>query len=549
MNSWVKETFRRMSLEQKLGQLMVSYMDNEGDIYDLACKGALGGLYSVGSKTVRGAAEWIRDLQKEAQIPLLMCSDFEYGNTFEGGTSLPSSLAIGATGDPELAREAGRMTAREVKAIGFRLMGSPVCDINCNPRNPIVNIRSYGETPEKVSEMAVAYLEGVQGEGVHACLKHFPGHGDTDEDSHRVLPRVRHEMDRMESVELAPFAAGIAAGGKCVMTTHIIFSALDPEHPATMSLPVLKLLLREKMGFRGVILSDAMAMHAIAQNYEFDQAVGLAIQAGCDAIIPSESMRTFESLKKAHRDGVISESRIDESAMRILAAKAELDLVGTLPDPDEAEPVAADPEHKALARRIASDSIALLADSEHLLPLTSARAGKTGVIIISNCEGEDVDRDELRIFEAALRCRLSVGEAYHATPTAIPEVDPDQFDTLLVGLFIQLKAYNVESGRIPDAPKAFLEGLLKKKKNVFLLSFGSPYPLAEISGLRGGLCAFSDSRVSIEAAVGVLTGEIPPKGEVPSSLKRWSTPTSHPLPLDLKAVNMEEDRKAEEHCI
>ena len=520
MDSWAQKTFQRMTLEQKLGQLMISYMDDEGDICELARKGALGGLYSVGSKTVRGAAEWIRDLQKEAQIPLLICSDFEIGNSFDGGTGLLSSLAIGATGEPELAREAGRMTAREVRAMGFRFIGSPVCDINTNPRNPIINIRSYGETPERVSEMAVAYLEGVQGEGVCACLKHFPGHGDTDEDSHRVLPRLPHDMERMEHVELAPFAAGIAAGAKCVMTSHIIFAALDPEHPATMSRPVLHGLLREKMGFGGIIISDAMAMHAIAHNYEYDEAVGLAIQAGCDAIIPSESMRTFESLQKAHRDGVISDSRIDESVMRILTAKEELDLAGTLPDPDEAERIADDPEHVALARRIADASIALLEDFGHLLPLTTDRAGNTGVIIISNYESEGADTDEWRDFEAALRSRLSVGEVYYATPTSIPQVDPDRFDTLLVGLFIQLRAYNPESGRLPDAPKTFLEGLLEKTKHVFLLSFGSPYPLAEISGLRGGLCAFSDSRVSIEAAVGVLTGEFSAKGKVPPSLKR-----------------------------
>ena len=520
MESWAQKTFASMSLEQKLGQLMVSYMDDEGDIYDLARKGALGGLYSIKGKTVREATEWTRDLQREAQIPLLICSDFESGSTFDGGTSLPSSLAIGAAGDPELARAAGRMTAREVKAIGYRLMGSPVCDINNNPRNPIVNIRSYGETPEIVSKMAVAYMEGVQSEGIYACLKHFPGSGDMDQDTHRVLPTLPYDMERMERVELAPFAAGIAAGCKSVMTTHIIFSAIDPEHAATMSAPVLNGLLREKMGFQGVILSDAMAMHAIAHNYEFDEAVGLAVQAGCDAIIPSESVRTFESLKKAHRDGLISEARIDESVMRILAAKEELGLVGNLPDPDEAERVADDPEHAATARRIAESSIALLADPDHLLPLTRDRTGKTGVIIMSNYEGKGKDTGEWRGFETALRNRLSVSEVYYVTPTSIPQIDPDRFDTLLVGLFTHLMAYKAESGIIPDAPKALLEDLLGKCENVFLLSFGSPYPLGEISGLRGSLCAFSDCNVSIDAAVGVLNGEIPPKGEVPPSLKR-----------------------------
>ena len=518
MQNWAEKTFQDMTLDQKLGQLMVSYPDDERDIYELARSGALGGLYNVRSKTVRGSAEWIRDIQKEAGIPLLICSDFEYGNHLEGGTRLPSSLAIGATGDPELARAAGRMTAREVKAMGFHLIGGPVCDINSNPRNPIINIRSYGETREKVGAMAAAYVEGVRSEGVLACVKHFPGHGDTEEDSHRVLPRLSHDMERMDRVELVPFAAGIAAGTQCVMSSHIIFEALDKEYPATMSRPVLHGLLREKMGFNGLIVSDAMNMHAIAHNFEFDEAVGLAVRAGCDLLIPSEPFRTLESLRKAHRDGVIGESRIEEAAMRVLSAKEGLGLAGNLPDPEVAQRVADSPEHKALARRIAAASIALFADQDRVLPLTAGRAGKIGLVVVSNYESEGEGTDARLGLEEALRARLSFGEIYHATPTSIPEVDGSRFDTLIVGLFIQLKAYNPESGRLPDVCRIFLESLLEKARKAFVLSFGNPHPVAGISRLRGALCAFSDCEVSVEAAVQALTGEISARGELPPSI-------------------------------
>ena len=281
MKGWAQKTFASMTLEQKLGQLMVSFLDDEGDIRDLARAGALGGLYSVAGRTVREAAEWVADIQQEAAIPLLLCSDFETGSTFAGGTPLPSPMAVGATGDAELAREAGRVTAREVGAIGFRFMGSPVVDIN-RPSNPIVSTRAYGEEPDAVSRMALAYAAGVQSEGVIACLKHFPGTGDIDTDTHMVLPTLPFDLERMNRMELVPYRAGIRAGVRAIMTTHIIFSHFDAEHPATLSRAVLTGLLRERMGFQGIIISDAMAMHAIADNYDFDTAVALAVEAGCD---------------------------------------------------------------------------------------------------------------------------------------------------------------------------------------------------------------------------------------------------------------------------
>ena len=297
MKGWAQRTFAGMTLEQKLGQLMVSFLDDEADIRELARAGALGGLYGVAGRTVRETAESIANMQWEAAIPLLFCSDFETGSIFACGTPLPSAMAVGATGDAELARAAGRVTAREVGAIGFRFMGSPVVDIN-RPDNPIVSTRAFGEEPDVVTRMALAYAEGVQGEGVIACLKHFPGTGDIDADTHMVMPTLPFDLERINRVELVPYRAGIPAGVRAIMTTHIVFSHFDAEHPATLSRAVLTGLLREGMVFQGIVISDALAMHAIADNYDFDTAVALAVEAGCDAIIPNESMRTFEGSQR-----------------------------------------------------------------------------------------------------------------------------------------------------------------------------------------------------------------------------------------------------------
>ncbi len=520
MKNWAQRTFESMTIDQKLGQLMISYLDNEQDIKDLVRKGALGGLFSVHGETVREVAEWVAEIQTEAQIPLLICSDFEAGNTFAGGTRLPSNMAIGATGNPELARKAGQITAREVKAMGFGVMGAPVVDINNNPRNPIINIRSYGEDPSLASRMAVAYLEGVQSEGVFACLKHFPGSGDMEVDTHRLLPVLPYGMERMERIELVPFRAGIAAGVKSIMTTHIIFSALDAEYPATLSHPILTDLLRSRMGFQGIILSDALQMHAIAHNYEFDQAVAMAVEAGCDAIILSEPVRTLEALKKAYTDGRLSEARVAESVQRILVAKEELGLPGSIVDPAEAERIAQNPEHQILARRIAEASIACLADPDQLLPLTSGRSGKVAVVTVSNYESRRENPAEWRQFEQDLRKKFSVAEVFHVTQASRPQIDPNAFDTFLVGVFVRLLAFEQEGGILPAALKVVLQDLLRRGRRTFVLSFGNPYPMAEVLGLKGCLCAFSDCEVSINAVVNVLTGEHPAKGEMPASFKR-----------------------------
>jgi len=526
MRGRARETFERMSVEQKLGQLMVSYLDDEAGIRELARRGALGGLYSVRGNTVREVAAWVAELQREAAIPLLVCSDFERGNPFAGGTALPAAMAVGATGDPELARAAGRLTAREAKAMGFRFLGSPVADVNNNPHNPIINIRSYGEEPGLVAEMAVAYAQGVQAEGVCACLKHFPGHGDTDIDSHRLLPTLPHDMERLESVELVPFRAGIEAGVKAIMTSHIIFSALDRDHPATLSRPVLTDLLRGRMNFTGIIISDAMAMHAIAHNYSFDEAVVAAIQAGCDAIIPSEPRRTLEALQRGYGDGALSPERVDESAMRILEAKEALGLPQPLPDPDKAEEIAGTPQHRAVARRIAESAIAYRGDPIEFEQFRPGQVGAVTLVTISNydarpeaAKGERKAAPEWVWFEQAMRKRFRLRDARHVTPAALPRIEAGACDAIVVGVFVRNLSYRQAGGVLPDGPKAVLERLLAEGHRTVVLSFGNPYPLARVKGLRHYLCAFSEDEASVEAAVSVLAGEITARGTVPPSLR------------------------------
>ncbi len=526
--NWAQTTYAKLTLDQKLGQLMVSYVDNEEDIFDLARRGALGGLYSVCGNTVAEAAAWVAGIQRMSPVPLLICADFERGNEFAGGTALPTAMAVGATGDPNWAHRAGRITALETRAMGFRLLGSPVADINNNPRNPIVNTRSYGDNPELVSRMAVAYLQAVQNEGMYACVKHFPGHGNMAVDSHRVLPTISDPLEQLEAMELAPFQAGIDNGVKSVMPGHIRLSALDPEHPATLSRKVLQGLLRKRMGFEGLILSDAMEMHAVAHNYDFDAAVGLAVEGGCDAVLPSQSIRTHEALKKAYADGVLTENRLQESVLRILSAKEELQLAGSYPDPEAAARVGADPEHKRTARQIAEASIAVYVDEAGLLPLLPARSKGIVAVTVANYDASDIKSSldkaqEKDRFEKALRDNYRVQAIHHITPQQARPFDSIQehdVDAVVVGVFARLMAYNANSGWLPKPVQDLLEHILQKAKNCYVVSFDNPYPLMDVEGLHTCICAFSHAAVSIDAAVKTLSGAIPAQGCMPGLARR-----------------------------
>jgi len=227
-------------------------------------------------------------IKRQAGRPLLIALDQEGGKVSRlrhGFSELPSMRALGATGSAALAREVGALIGRELSAVGFDMNYAPVLDVDTNPENPVIGSRSFGRTPELVSEFGVALAAGLESVGVAACGKHFPGHGDTSQDSHLNLPRLPHSFARLEQVELAPFRAAIAAGIPALMTAHVIFEALDPVYPATMSRPVLHGLLRERLGYEGLIVSDDLEMRAITDHYGVEDAVVRGLDAGVDQFL------------------------------------------------------------------------------------------------------------------------------------------------------------------------------------------------------------------------------------------------------------------------
>ncbi|HEV7299131.1 MAG TPA: beta-N-acetylhexosaminidase [Tepidisphaeraceae bacterium] len=256
--------------------------------------------------------------------PLFIAIDQEGGRVArlrDGFTPIPSMRQLGATGDATLARRAGEVLGRELRAVNIDVNFAPVLDVDTNPANPVIGSRSFGATAALVSEMGTALIAGLQSAGVAASAKHFPGHGDTSQDSHLDLPRLPHDLERLEAVELAPFAAAVRAGVASIMSAHVLFEAIDPEYPATMSAPVLQGILRDRFGYDGVVFSDCLQMNAIAEHYGVEQAVIRGMNAGVDSFLichhANVQIEGIEALVKAVKDGRVSQARIAQANRRI----------------------------------------------------------------------------------------------------------------------------------------------------------------------------------------------------------------------------------------
>jgi beta-N-acetylhexosaminidase len=282
-------------------------------------------LFGRNVESAEQVASLCADLKAAAgNRPLLICVDQEGGRVMrlrDGFTNVPAMRAVGAANDPVLARGVGRVLGRELRAVNIDVDFAPVLDVDTNPTNPVIAHRSLGRDAQLVAKLGCEIIAGLQEQGVAACGKHFPGHGDTSQDSHLQLPRLPHPMDRLERVELVPFQAAIRAGVAMIMTAHIVFEPIDPTFPGTMSKPVLDGLLRKRLGFDGVIISDGLEMKAIAANYSADELVTRGANAGIDLFAPCEETdfrdRAIDALIKAVETGDVPRERLAESGKRI----------------------------------------------------------------------------------------------------------------------------------------------------------------------------------------------------------------------------------------
>jgi beta-N-acetylhexosaminidase len=542
--AWADSVLRTLTLREKAGQIVWPSLFGDytsGDspqwqrLSSYITRDKVGGFtISIGSPTEIAAK--LNALQGMSGIPLLFGADLEAGAGFRarGGYFIPNAIdlggavisppemAIGATGDTSLAFEEGRLTALEGRALGIHIAYAPVLDVNNNPANPVINTRSYGEDPQLVARLGAAFIRGLQSNGMIATGKHFPGHGDTGVNSHLALPVVTVSRSRLDSVELIPFKAAIKSGVGAIMSFHGAMPALDSSGvPGTLSSKVLTGLLRNEMQFKGIIISDAMDMRGVLDQYGAVESVKRAVAAGIDVLIqPLSVPETIDAVVAGVREGRYTEARLDESVRRVLIAKASLGLNRSrLVDLNALRFIVGDSDHVNTSNQIALKSITLVKDSLGDVPLSLPGSGR----ILSVTVGRRADlsagvgfNGEIRGRYAGLRAEFLVADDPSADYARM-EHAADSADVTIVSSYVG-QVWDATSASSPQAFTNFINHLVRNGSRLIVVSFGNPYLLQQISATPAYVVAWGGSQGSQVAAAHALLGMSPITGKLPISI-------------------------------
>ena len=593
---WADKTLRKMSTEEKVGQLfgikVLAQFLNDADPIFIQLRDNLR-KYHIGSLVMTVpldgpvllksqpdvAAHLLNRLQKSSKLPLIVAADFERGVSMRlnGATVFPHAMAFGATGKTENAEAFGRITALEARAIGVHWNFFPDADVNSNPANPIINTRSFGEDPKEVGDFVAAYIRGAHQGSMLTTAKHFPGHGDTAADSHLGLAQVTGDRARLEAVELPPFRRAIEAGVDAVMVAHVTVPALDsePNRVATTSRAIVDGLLKEEMGFNGIVVTDALDMAALTRLYAQNSGIGRAavdsFNAGNDVlIIPADLNASYRALLEAVHSGEISRQRLDQSVRKILELKASLGLnKARLVDPAQLSSAIAKPENVAVGQRIAEEAITLVRDNGKVIPLQSSLGTLKPALpyqsvtevsnrLVAVIFADDLRTDSGRMLEHQILARVPDARVLYVDARSAAGMKPSVVEAVEAAEHVIAAVYVV-----PTAGKAMRaaadlknEGLknedLKNKgvknedlKNGLLkntvaldaatgslltaildraaqrtvvLAMGNPYVVQDFPAIENYVCAFSNATVSETAAVKAIFGEVPIGGHLPVTI-------------------------------
>lgn len=543
---WVERTLASLSLRERIGQMVQVWV--LGDYTNAADpsfvevrrwieRDGVGGMtLSLGSP-IEVAAK-INALQALARVPLLVSSDLEpalgrlEGGVFShylmdagGATVFPTAMAIAATGREQDAFDVGRIIGAEARAVGIDINFAPVVDVNNNPRNPVINTRSFGEDPAHVARLAARFIEGSHAAGTLAAAKHFPGHGDTDVDSHVGLPVVAANWSRMRTTELVPFRAAIEVGVDLVMSAHIALPALDGDSttPATLAPRIMSGLLRDTLGFRGVTITDAMSMDGVGKGYGVAESSVLAVQAGADILLkPTDPTQAIDAVVAAVERGEIPRARIDASVRRILALKARQGVaLRRAVSLDTLRQVVGAPAHRRTALDIARRSLTLLRDRGALVPL---RGAKTVVV-------QYMPESELRagrVFAAAMRRAAPTTRVVKISPATGTSQLEALAPTLAAADRVVLAPYvrRIEGEGRPAIPAHIAQWMaelaradsLAGDQRVALVAFGNPYIIRQVPAVGTYLVTYSVGDASEQAAADALLGDAAIGGRTPVSL-------------------------------
>lgn len=555
---WAEKTLHKMSLEEKVGQMImvwakVQFMNADSPDYlqlrDEMAKFHVGGfgvtVPTEGPLLLKSepleTAELTNRLQKDSKYPLIFAADFERGLTMRlnGGTAFPAAMAIGAAGDVNLARDFGRISAEETRALGIHWNWFPVADVNSNPANPIIDTRSFGEDPALVSKMVDAYIEGAHSAGMLTTVKHFPGHGDTDTDSHLALARVHGDMERLNTVELVPFRSAIKAGVDSVMVGHLLVPAIepDPNRPASVSAKVITGLLKGQMGFRGLVVTDALDMAGLTRVFPGSQhdvageAAVAAVQAGNDmVIIPGDLDGAATGILNAVQRGEISKERIDESVLKILRVKASLGLNRKrFVSLERVSTEVAKPQNQAIGQKAAEQGITLVTDEAHVVPLPASAKDSGVVAVVFSDRGQG--SEGARAFVVELRKRAPEAKVFFVDAVSAGFVEKDVLDAVKRADHVIALAEAVPNPRrttegraggsadLDSKPRRLLSEIVSAaREKSIVVAFGNPYTGGSVPGIGTYVCTFSNTQGSAAALVGALFGETPVHGRLPVTI-------------------------------
>ena len=565
---WTEKTLQKLSLEEKVGQLFMIWVRAEFlnvnspeylNLRDNMRK------YHIGSfaMTVRWdppflyrnqpyeAAELLNRLQQDSKLPLLIAADFERGVTMRlhGATGFPHAMAFGATGRIDYAEAFGRITAQEARAIGVHWNFFPDADVNSNPANPIINTRSFGEDPQQVGDLVVAYIRGARANGMLTTVKHFPGHGDTATDSHLSVAQVTGDRARLNSVELPPFRKAIEAGVDSVMVAHVTIPALepDPNRVATTSPAIVTDLLKKQLGFKGIVVTDALDMAGLTRLYSANigRAAVDAFKAGNDLLlIPADLDASYKAVLEAARSGEIPRAQLDASVLKLLKAKASLGLEkARLVNLEALSNLVGKPENLALGQQISDDSVTLVRDTGKLLPLKHSGTVQSGLpyqkveevhngtvmIVLS----EDVRTEAGRALEHQVKSRIPDANVIYVDPRIAAAMSDDilkavdQAQAVIAAVYVVPTAGKAMQGAngltnsvaLNDASGTLLQKILEHAaEKTAVLAMGNPYLAQDFPGAQNYICTFSNATVSEISAAKVLFGEIAIRGHLPVSI-------------------------------
>ncbi|GAB2446203.1 glycoside hydrolase family 3 protein [Streptomyces incanus] len=552
----------RMSLEEKVGQLFVmrvyGHSATEPDQADIDAN-----LQEIGVRTAAELLEkyrvggiiyftWAHNTRDPHQIaslsngiqkaslglprglPVLISTDQEHGivaRVGEPATLFPGAMAVGAGGSRSDARDLGRIAGRELRALGIRQDYAPVADVNVNPANPVIGVRSFGSEPEAVARLVAAEVAGFQRSGVAATAKHFPGHGDTAVDSHTGFPVITHSREQWERLDAPPFRAAIAAGIDSIMTAHLMVPALDDsDDPATLSRPILTGILREELGYDGVVVTDSLGMEGVRTKYGDDRVPVLALKAGVDQLLNPPSLDVaWNAVLKAVRDGELTEARLDESILRVLRLKARLGLFkDPYASPDGVDRRVGTRAHRAAADRIAERTTTLLVNEDRVLPLSRRRRPKLLVVGADPASPSGTTGPPTEVLAGALNelgftaTALSTGTAPSAATIDRAVAAAREADTVVVG------TYNVTAS---SSQRTLVERLLATGRPVVAVAIRNPYDVAHLPAVPAYLATYSWTDVELRAAARVIAGRVEPRGTLPVPVQRADDPAAVLYPV------------------